>query len=168
MHVNHFGPSLCHPAVDLATVDITLAIWPGPRPITGAAAAVTLPGARAPTGAVPATSNSSLEVAGPNTAPPSAPWLSSPSLARLDPGLIAGRSLTQRVQGGTATWSQVAVRGWPGQYHLLFTATASGPLAALAQVGSLNTWPANKLYTVIPTRSTLLYGMLCCNVRMCL
>lgn len=110
-------PSCLLPA-DMAPVDITLAILPGPAP-----------GDAAPTLNIASSLNSIAQAA---------PWLSSPDLARLDPGLIAGRNLTQRVKDGTAMWRQVVVRGWPGQYHLLFAAAASGPLAPLAQVGCVN------------------------------
>ncbi len=72
-----------------------------------------------------------------SSAAPSAPfssWQHDPLVVRLDPGLIAGRSLTQRAVGGVAAWQQVVARGWPGEYRLVFTAQGRGPLAQLYQV----------------------------------
>ncbi|PNH03206.1 hypothetical protein TSOC_010750 [Tetrabaena socialis] len=46
-------------------------------------------------------------------------------IANLDPGFESGRSSTVPVKDGKATWPQVAIRGWPGYYALIFTAAAS-------------------------------------------
>lgn len=49
------------------------------------------------------------------------PWLNA-TVANLDPGPLANSSLAQPVAAGSATWRGVVPRGWPGDYHLLFTA----------------------------------------------
>ncbi len=88
----------------------------------------------------PGLANATLEAAArgsgnPSALATSAAWLYDANVVRLDPGLIAGRSLTQRVVNGVAAWQQVVARGWPGEYTLVFTAVGRGPLAPLYQVG---------------------------------